>query len=86
MAALSRPLTQESYCHVPCAVRRFLAEHPAEFDPRKFLAKTTTAMRDICVARYEAFNTAGKASSIRVKSLDAMHIAYEAGELTPAVN
>ena len=68
------------------AVRRFLAEHPAEFDPRKFLAKTTTAMRDICVARYEAFNTAGKASSIRVKSLDAMHIAYEAGELTPAVN
>jgi len=68
------------------AIRRFLAHNPSEFDPRKYLAKTIEAMRDICIARYEAFNTAGNASKIKPLSLDAMHQAYAAGELTPAVN
>ena len=68
------------------AVRRFLAENPAEFDPRKFLARTTDAMRDICIERYEAFNTSGNADKIRVKNLDTMHMLYDAGELTPKVN
>ncbi|HAN67748.1 MAG TPA: fructose-1,6-bisphosphate aldolase, partial [Halieaceae bacterium] len=63
------------------AVRRFLAEHPAEFDPRKFLAVTTTAMKDICVARYEAFGTSGHADKIKVRSLIAMQEAYDAGQL-----
>jgi fructose-bisphosphate aldolase class II len=44
------------------AVRRFMAENPSEFDPRKFLKETVTAMRDLCIARYEAFGTAGNAS------------------------
>ncbi|MGO1749124.1 MAG: class II fructose-bisphosphate aldolase, partial [Marinobacter sp.] len=43
------------------AVRRFLAENPAEFDPRKFLKATMAAMTDICIARYEAFGCAGQA-------------------------
>lgn len=68
------------------AVRRFLAENPSEFDPRKFLAKTTDAMRDICRDRYEAFNTAGQASKIKVNSLEVMQAAYDAGELDPQVN
>jgi fructose-bisphosphate aldolase class II len=68
------------------AVRRFLAENPAEFDPRKFLAKTTEAMKAICKARYESFGTAGQASKIQVKSLEAMQRAYDAGELTPQIN
>jgi fructose-bisphosphate aldolase class II len=68
------------------AVRRFLAENPSEFDPRKFLAKTTDAMRDICRDRYEAFNTAGQASKIKVNSLEVMQTAYDAGELDPEVN
>ena len=68
------------------AVRRFLAENPSEFDPRKFLAKSTDAMRDICIARYEAFNTAGAADKIKVKSLETIHLMYDAGELTPQVN
>ncbi len=67
------------------AVRKFLAENPAEFDPRKYLAKTIDAMRDICIARYEAFGTAGNASRIRVLSLEAMQKRYDAGELKPAV-
>jgi fructose-bisphosphate aldolase class II len=68
------------------AVRRFLAQNPSEFDPRKFLAVTITAMKDICIDRYQAFGTAGNADKIRVRSLDLMQQAYTAGELTPAVN
>ncbi len=68
------------------AVRRFLAQNPSEFDPRKFLAVTTEAMRDICVARYEAFGTSGNADKLKVKSLDAMHSLYDARELKPQVN
>jgi fructose-bisphosphate aldolase, class II len=68
------------------AIRRFMAENPAEFDPRKYLAKTIEAMRDICIARYEAFNTCGNADKLNVKSLDAMHMLYAAGELDPQVN
>lgn len=68
------------------AVRRFLAHNPAEFDPRKFLKETVTAMRELCVARYEAFGTAGQASKINPLSLDAMYQRYERGELDPRVN
>ena len=68
------------------AVRRFLAQNPAEFDPRKFLAETVKAMRDICIARYEAFGTAGHADKIKVRSLISMQEAYDAGELNPKVH
>ncbi len=67
------------------AVRRFLAENPAEFDPRKFLTQTITAMKGICKDRYEAFGTAGQASKIRAHSLEYMHQAYEAGSLDPDI-
>ncbi|KAA0874325.1 class II fructose-bisphosphate aldolase [Nitrincola tapanii] len=63
------------------AVRRFLAEHPAEFDPRKFLKVTMDAMREICIARYEAFGSAGNASKITPVSLEKMADLYESGEL-----
>ncbi|MFB9888152.1 class II fructose-bisphosphate aldolase [Balneatrix alpica] len=67
------------------AVRRFLATHKAEFDPRKYLAETVKAMRDICIARYEAFGTAGQASKIKVISLDDMAMRYAKGELDAKV-
>jgi fructose-bisphosphate aldolase, class II len=63
------------------AVRRFLAENPSEFDPRKYFAKTVDAMRDICIARYEAFGTAGHADKIKVISLEDMYKRYEKGQL-----
>lgn len=63
------------------AVRRFLANNPAEFDPRKYLAETTKAMRDIAIARYEAFGAAGQAGKIKPLSLEAMFHRYESGEL-----
>ena len=54
------------------AIRQFMAENPAEFDPRKYFAKTVDTMKDICIARYEAFGTAGNADKIRPISLEKM--------------
>ena len=68
------------------AVRRFLAENPAEFDPRKFLKATMQAMTEICVARYEAFGTAGHASKIKAVSLEDMSERYMTGELDARIN
>ncbi len=68
------------------AVRRFLAENPAEFDPRKFLKATMQAMSEICIARYEAFGTAGHASKIKAISLENMAERYMTGELDAKIN
>ena len=67
------------------ATRRFLAQNPSEFDPRKFLAETTKAMTEICVARYEAFGTAGNAGKIKPISLDNMFEKYNRGELNALI-
>lgn len=63
------------------AIRQFMAENKSEFDPRKYLTKTTQAMKDICINRYESFGTAGKASKIMAYSLDKMHHDYLNGNL-----
>ncbi|MEX1199070.1 MAG: class II fructose-bisphosphate aldolase [Pseudohongiellaceae bacterium] len=62
------------------AVRKFLAENPTEFDPRKFLKPSTAAMKAIVKARLEAFGTAGQASRIgKVYSLEEMSERYIKG-------
>lgn len=63
------------------AIRRYLAQNPSEFDPRKYLAETVTAMRDICIARYEAFGAAGHADKIKPISMEVMYQRYASGEL-----
>jgi fructose-bisphosphate aldolase class II len=68
------------------AIRRHLAENPKNFDPRKYLAAATKAMKEICLARYEAFGTAGQASKIKVLSLETMTERYIKGELDPKIN
>jgi fructose-bisphosphate aldolase class II len=68
------------------AIRRHLAENPADFDPRKYLKAATNAMKQICVERYEAFGTAGNAAKIDVINLEQMTSRYDAGELAPKVN
>lgn len=68
------------------AVRKFLSNNPSNFDPRKFLQASTEAMKEICIARYEAFGTAGNASKIKAVSLDAMYSRYASGELDAKVN
>jgi fructose-bisphosphate aldolase class II len=67
------------------AVRKFLAENPKEFDPRKFLQASTKAMQAICQARFEAFGCAGQGAKLKPLSLDAMSRRYSAGELAPQV-
>ncbi|AYX87234.1 class II fructose-bisphosphate aldolase [Acinetobacter baumannii] len=59
------------------AIRRFMAENPAEFDPRKYFSKTVDSMKQICIDRYEAFGTAGNADKIRPISLEKMVDRYK---------
>jgi fructose-bisphosphate aldolase class II len=54
------------------AIRKHLMDNPSNFDPRKFLKASTAAMKDICVARFEAFGCAGHADKIKAKSLETM--------------
>jgi fructose-bisphosphate aldolase class II len=68
------------------SMRKFFAENKKEFDPRKFLAVATKAMKEICKARYEAFGTAGNASKIKPLGLEEMAKRYSKGELDPIVN
>ena len=59
------------------AIRRFLRDNTSEFDPRKYLQVATDAMKEIVIARYEAFGTAGNASLIKPIPLDAMALRYQ---------
>ncbi|UDF31761.1 UNVERIFIED_ORG: fructose-bisphosphate aldolase class II (plasmid) [Roseateles sp. XES5] len=54
------------------AVRKNFKEKPDNFDPRTYLKPATALMTEVCKERFEAFRTAGKASSIRVKRLPDM--------------
>ena len=68
------------------AIRKHLHENRSNFDPRKYLAAATKAMKEICKARYEAFGTAGNASKIVPLNLEVMTARYTSGELDPKVN
>lgn len=68
------------------SIRKFLADNPKEFDPRKYLAVARDAMMQICLDRYEAFGTAGNASKIKPINLEDMVARYDSGELDPKVN
>jgi fructose-bisphosphate aldolase, class II len=67
------------------AIRQFFDTHKKEFDPRKFLHAATVAMRDICIARYEAFGSAGHASHIKPISCETMAERYKKGELNAVI-
>jgi len=67
-------------------IRKVLMENPGEFDPRKYLKPAREAMQKLCVARLEAFNTAGQASKItRVATLAEMASRYKDGSLDPKI-
>ena len=61
------------------AMRRAMAEDPAEFDPRKFLKAATVAARALCKERFEAFGCAGQAPRIAPEPLERMAQRYIAG-------
>ena len=58
------------------AIRRLAVKSPGEFDPRKFFKVAKEAAEDICVARFEAFGTAGQAPRIRPLPLARMMKRY----------
>ncbi|MCH7671801.1 MAG: fructose-bisphosphate aldolase class II [Proteobacteria bacterium] len=59
------------------AVRKFLAENPSEFDPRKFLIPTMVAMKAIVKERMEAFGCAGQIANFgKIYNLEEMSERY----------
>ena len=67
------------------AVRRFLHENPAKFDPREFLKPAREAAKKLCKQRYVEFGCAGHASRIATLPLAQMARRYGAGELSQQV-
>ena len=58
------------------AIRRVHSDKPAEFDPRKYLGPAIDEMEKVCVARFEAFGTAGNADKIKPLPLSKMARRY----------
>ncbi|MDR0996329.1 MAG: fructose-bisphosphate aldolase class II [Zoogloeaceae bacterium] len=67
------------------AIRRFLAENPAKFDPREYLKPAREAAKKVCLARYRAFGCEGRAGQIKPVSLEKMAARYASGELNQVV-
>lgn len=67
------------------AMRRGMAQHRSEFDPRRFFKDATAAAREICEARFQAFGAAGQASAIKVMPLEKMAQRYATGELAATI-
>ena len=67
-------------------IRQFLAKNPTAFDPRTYLKETIVAMKDIAVARYEAFGTAGNAKKIVPLGLAVMTDRYTGGEFSAQIH
>lgn len=66
---------------ITAAIREAAFKDPSNFDPRHFLKPSITYMKEVCLKRYEAFWTAGNASSIKQISLDDFAAKYASGEL-----
>jgi fructose-bisphosphate aldolase class II len=67
------------------AIRRFFVENPGKFDPRDYLKPAREAAKKVCLARLEAFGTAGWASKIKPIPLEKMAERYVKGELNQTV-
>jgi fructose-bisphosphate aldolase class II len=60
------------------ALREALDEQPGEYDPRRYLARARTAMRDVYAERMRQFGQAGHAGDYVPLSLDEMRERYAA--------
>jgi fructose-bisphosphate aldolase class II len=68
------------------AIRRYMAQNRAKFDPRDYLKPAMAAAKGICKERYQQFGCAGMASKIKAVPLERMATKYKAGELTQIVH
>jgi fructose-bisphosphate aldolase class II len=60
------------------AMRRYLAAHPDDFDPRKPLKEAMLAAKGLCKERFEQFGCAGQAARIRPEPLEKLARRYAA--------
>ncbi len=67
------------------AIRKFMAENPSKFDPREYNKPAREAAKQVCMARFDAFGSAGQASKIKPVSLDKIAAQYKAGDLRQVV-
>ena len=67
------------------AIRRALAKDKSEFDPRNLLKDATAAAKGICIARLEAFGSAGQASKLKPLPLEKMADKYLKKELVQVI-
>ncbi len=58
------------------AIRQHFIQHPQHFDPRQYLSSAKEAAKQLCIARYTQFNTAGHASKIKPLKLMVMAKQY----------
>lgn len=61
------------------AIRKHLAEHPDDFDPRGYLKPARAAMQAICEERMQQFGQAGWAPKVPYVSLEEMVKRYKQG-------
>jgi fructose-bisphosphate aldolase class II len=59
------------------AMRQKMVESPEEFDPRVLLKLAIIEAKKVCIDRFEAFGSAGRASQISVMTMDAMATLYD---------
>jgi fructose-bisphosphate aldolase class II len=67
------------------AMRRFMFENPAKFDPRDFLKPAREAAKQVCKARYVSFGCEGQAGKIKAVPLEKIADRYKKGELAQLV-
>ncbi len=67
------------------AIRRYMAENPGKFDPRDYLKPAREAAKKVCIARFQAFGSAGQASKIKPLTLDKVAELYRSGKLSQIV-
>jgi len=68
------------------AMRRVMKKNSSEFDPRKFLQAAMDETKKICIERFKAFGSAGRAPNIRPIDLDVMAQRYRSGALRQVVH
>jgi fructose-bisphosphate aldolase, class II len=61
------------------AIRKYLDENRAGFDPRGYLVPARSAMQEVCEARMRQFGQAGHADEVPIVSLSEMAKQYKAG-------
>lgn len=62
------------------AIRKFLMEHPAEFDLRGYMGPARLAMQQVCEERMKQFGQAGHAPNVPLTTLDQMAKDYKEGK------